>query len=122
MSRRQRMSHFFVVKKHAPAAHPALSSETRSGIRQQLVVFGALLAINAALALLTYLTFPPEQLVAAQPVPSAATAIPRWQLGLANAGLVLVLYGLLGLAGFWFAQKLGLPGVFLAHAGWQHWL
>jgi hypothetical protein len=28
----------------------------------------------------------------------------------ASAGIYVVLYGLLGLAGYWFARKLGLPG------------
>jgi membrane protease YdiL (CAAX protease family) len=40
----------------------------------------------------------------------------------ANAGIVLVVYGLLGLAGFWFARKLGLPGIFKEGAGWREWV
>jgi hypothetical protein len=48
--------------------------------------------------------------------------MPTWLLGLINAGIVLVLYGLLGLAGFWFARKLDLPGIFREGAGWGNWL
>jgi membrane protease YdiL (CAAX protease family) len=47
--------------------------------------------------------------------------VPDSVLGLANAGIVLVLYGLLGLAGFWFARKLGLPGIFSEDGNWQRW-
>jgi membrane protease YdiL (CAAX protease family) len=42
-------------------------------------------------------------------------------LGLANAGIVLVLYGLLGLAGYWFARKLGCPGIFSEDGNWRRW-
>jgi membrane protease YdiL (CAAX protease family) len=42
-------------------------------------------------------------------------------MGLANAGIVLVVYGLLGWAGFWFARKLGLPGIFSEDGNWQRW-
>ena len=42
-------------------------------------------------------------------------------LGLANAGIVLVVYGLLGLAGYWFARRLELPGIFSADGNWRGW-
>jgi hypothetical protein len=32
-----------------------------------------------------------------------------------------VLYGLLGLAGYWFARKLGLPGIFSEDGNWRRW-
>jgi len=32
-----------------------------------------------------------------------------------------VLYGLLGLAGYWFAQKLELPGIFREGSSWRQW-
>jgi hypothetical protein len=47
--------------------------------------------------------------------------VPDTVLGLANAGIVLVMYGILGLAGYWFARKLGLPGVFNEDGNWQRW-
>ena len=42
-------------------------------------------------------------------------------LGLANAGIVIVVYGLLGLVGFWFARKLDLPGIFSENGNWRGW-
>jgi hypothetical protein len=47
--------------------------------------------------------------------------MPGWVLGLANAGIVIVGYGLAGLAGYWFARQLGLPGVYREGAGWGQW-
>jgi membrane protease YdiL (CAAX protease family) len=47
---------------------------------------------------------------------------PRWLLGLAEAGIVLVVYGPLGLLGYWFARRLKLPAVFVEGAGWRRWL
>ena len=92
------------------------------GTRRQLGVLGALVAVYSLLAAATYLVFPLDQLVPAQTLPAAEPAIPRWQLALANAGIGLVLYGLLGLAGFWLARRLDLPGVFRPDGGWSGWL
>jgi membrane protease YdiL (CAAX protease family) len=89
--------------------------------RRQLTVFGLLLTTNAILAFLAYTLGLANQSFAPQETPSSLAFVPAWQLGLANAGIVLVLYGLLGLAGFWFARKLGLPGIFREQAGWRHW-
>jgi hypothetical protein len=33
-----------------------------------------------------------------------------------------VVYGLLGLAGFWLARKLDLPGIYRPEAGWRAWV
>jgi len=91
--------------------------------RKQLAILAALVGINALLAFLTYAIFPLEQLAPGQAgMPSATVNIPPWLLGLAYAGIIIVLYGLLGLAGYWFAKKLGLPGVFREGAGWKEWL
>jgi hypothetical protein len=75
----------------------------------------------AFLAFATYLWFL-DELSGAAGVPPTLVAIPRWQLGLANAGIVFVVYGLLGLAGYWFASRLGLPGVFREDSGWRGWV
>jgi hypothetical protein len=94
----------------------------RSNHRRQLAVFGVLLGINALLAALTYLVFPMDQLAPGQADPTAMPDMPVWVLALANAGIVLVLYGLLGLAGYWIARRgLGLPGIFRERAGWGAW-
>lgn len=90
--------------------------------RNQLTMLAALVGTNALLAFLTYTIIPINQISMTQGgVPSATANIPPWLLGLANAGIVIVLYGLLGLAGYWFAIKLGLPGVFQVGAGWRKW-
>jgi membrane protease YdiL (CAAX protease family) len=38
--------------------------------------------------------------------------IPLWVLALANAGIVLVVYSLVGLIGLWLSTKAGLPGIY----------
>lgn len=88
--------------------------------RRQLIVFIILLVIYALAAFLTY-TFYADQLAAIAGVPLPDLGVPNAVLGLANAGIILVLYGLLGLAGFWFARKLELPGIFSEEANWQRW-
>lgn len=89
--------------------------------RKQLVVFGGLLILDALLVLLAFLFIPLEQLSGGQPMTPAMAAVPAWQLGLANAAIILVVYGLLGAAGLWFALKLGLPGIYRKAAGWRSW-
>jgi len=89
------------------------------GKRRQLAVFFGLVALNAALAF-SYLVLsqgPPQTPSA----PAGLPGVPRWVLGLANAGIIVVFYGGLGLAGLWFTGKLGLPGVFREGAGWRRW-
>ncbi len=89
--------------------------------RKQLTVFAVLLVVYALCAFVTY-TFFAEQLAAAAGTPMPDTGIPNSVLGLANAGIVLVVYGLAGLAGYWFARKLGLPGIFSEDGNWRRWL
>ncbi len=88
--------------------------------KKQLLVLGGFVLLFALLTLLTYLAFPVEQLLPAG-VAAPSLALPGWVLGLANAGIILVVYGLLGLAGFWFAGRLGLPGIYRQGAGWRQW-
>jgi membrane protease YdiL (CAAX protease family) len=87
--------------------------------RRQLRVLGTLVAIYSLLAAATYLIFPLDQLIPTQALPIPELTIPGWQLALANAGIGVFLYGLLGLAGFWLACRLGLPGVFRPDGGWR---
>jgi len=89
--------------------------------RRQLVVFVLLLATYALLAFLTYALGLTDQFFADQEMPPELANTPPWLLGLANAGIILVLYGLLGLLGLWFARRLGWPGVFRPGAGWRNW-
>lgn len=88
--------------------------------RKQLTVFAILLLTYALCAFVTY-TFFAEQLAATAGMPMPDMGMPNSVLGLANAGIVLVVYGLAGLAGYWFARKLGLPGIFSEDGSWRRW-
>lgn len=88
--------------------------------RKQLTVFFSLLVVYALAAFATY-TFFVDDLAASAGIPMPAMGVPDSVLGLANAGIVLVVYGLLGLAGYWFARKLGLPGIFSEDGNWRSW-
>lgn len=87
---------------------------------KQLTVFLVLLVVYALCAFATYAFFA-EQLAVSMGIPLPDLGVPNWVVGLANAGIVLVAYGLLGLAGFWFARKLDLPGIFSADGNWRRW-
>jgi membrane protease YdiL (CAAX protease family) len=88
--------------------------------RKQLTILLVLLVVDALSAFLTY-TFFVDQLAATAGVPMPDLGVPDSVLGLANAGIVLVVYGLLGLAGYWFAIKLSLPGIYRPDGGWRDW-
>jgi membrane protease YdiL (CAAX protease family) len=88
--------------------------------RKQLTVYLILLVVYAFCAFATYAFFM-DELAASTGVPMPDMGVPDWVLGLANAGIVLVVYGLLGLAGLWFARKLGLPGIFSEDGNWRRW-
>ncbi len=90
--------------------------------RRQLTLFGGLLATNALLVFAAFALGLPQQFMAGQEIPEPFASMSGWLLGLANAGIVLVLYGLLGLAGVWFARTLSLPGIYREGAGWRHWV
>ena len=90
--------------------------------RRQLRVLGALVGTYSLLAAATYLIFPLDQLIPTQVLPTPELTIPGWQLALANAGIGIGLYGLLGLAGFWLARRLDLPGALRPEGGWRGWL
>lgn len=87
---------------------------------KQISLFVILLLIYALCVFLTY-TFFLDQLAATAGVPMPDMGVPASVLGLANAGIVLVIYGLLGMGGLWFARKLNLPGIFSEDGGWQGW-
>ena len=88
--------------------------------RKQLTVFAVLLALYTLSAFITYAFFL-DQLAATAGIPMPAMPVSNAMLGLANAGIVLVVYGLLGLAGYWFAGKLGLPGIYSEDGNWRRW-
>ena len=89
-------------------------------MKKQLLVFAILLIVYALLVFAT-VVWELEQLTAGQPLSPQFAAMPRWLLGLVNAALILVVYGVLGLIGLWFARKLGLPGIYRANGKWRDW-
>lgn len=89
--------------------------------RKQLLLFSILLVIYAICAFLTYAFFA-DQLASALDVPLPDLGVSNAVVGLANAGIVLVLYGLLGFAGCWFAKKISLPGIYREDGNWRLWL
>jgi membrane protease YdiL (CAAX protease family) len=88
--------------------------------RKQLSMLFILLAVYALSAFLTYAFFI-DQLAATAGVPMPDMGVSNAVLGLANAGIVLVLYGIFGLLGYWFARRLNLPGIFSADGNWSRW-
>ena len=88
--------------------------------RKQLTVFLILLVVYAFCAFATYAFFT-DDLVAMAGVPMLDMGVSNAIVGLANAGIVLVVYGLLGLAGIWFARKLGFPGIYSEDGNWRRW-
>src|SRR5574339_1272298 len=89
--------------------------------RKQLTVFFILLVVYALCTLVTYAFFI-DELAATAGVPMPPMPISNTGVGLAAAGIVFVIYGLLGLAGYWFARKLDLPGIFSEDGNWRRWL
>lgn len=88
--------------------------------RKQLTVFLIMLVVYAFCAFATYAFFA-DELAAVAGIPMPDMGVSNVVLGLANAGIVLVVYGLLGLAGYWFARKLGFPGIFSEDGNWKRW-
>jgi len=88
--------------------------------RKQLTIFLALLVIYALSAFLVYAFFT-DQLTAMAGIPMPDMGVSNAVLGLANAGIVLVVYGAVGLIGYWFARKLDLPGIFSEDGNWNRW-
>jgi membrane protease YdiL (CAAX protease family) len=91
--------------------------------KKQLITLSMFLVIYALLAFVTYAFIPLEQLLpSTQMMPATPTpSIPGWLLGLANAGIVLLVYGVLGLIGYWFALRLELPKIYREEADWRNW-
>ena len=88
--------------------------------RRQFISLGILLVVYALAAFLTYAFFT-AQLAATAGTPMPDMGVSPAVLGLANAGIVLVVYGLLGAASYWFARKQGWPGIFSENGNWRRW-
>ncbi len=86
---------------------------------KQVTVLFVLVGIYALLAFGSYMIVPLAQFaVPGQTIPTT----PRWQLAPVGALSVIAIYGLLGLAGYWFGRKLELPPTFREGAGWKVWI
>jgi membrane protease YdiL (CAAX protease family) len=90
--------------------------------RKQWSVFFALLGLNAVLAFVTLALGLQKDLLAGQEMPAELVRMPGWVLGLANAGMIVAIYGIAGAIGLWLGQKAGLPGMFRTGAGWRTWV
>ena len=88
--------------------------------RKQLTILLVLLSIYALSAFLVYAFFT-DQLMAMTGIPMPDMGVSNTVLGLANAGIVLVVYGAVGLIGYWFARRLDLPGIFREDGNWTGW-
>jgi hypothetical protein len=85
--------------------------------KKQLMLLGGLLAAYALLAFIYYLIAPLDQMIPGEGLPPELVSLPKWVIGLANAGIILVFYGIIGFAGYWFTIKIGVPGVYREQAG-----
>ena len=74
-----------------------------------------------ALSAFSVYAFFTDDLTAVAEVPMPDMGISNTVLGLANAGIVLVVYGILGMIGLWFARKLELPGIFSEDGDRRRW-
>lgn len=88
--------------------------------RKQIIIFLILLGIYALSAFLTYAFFI-EQLAAMAGMPIPDIGVSPTIVGIANAGIILVVYGFLGLFGIWFAGKLDLQGIYREDGNWKSW-
>jgi len=88
--------------------------------RKQLTTLAIMLVVYALCAFLTYAFFA-DQMAAMAKTPMPDLGVSNAVLGLANAGMVLVVYGIFGLLAYWFARKIDLPGVFSADGNARRW-
>lgn len=88
--------------------------------RKQLTVLLVLLLSYGFVTFATYAFFA-DQLAASAGVPMPDTGVSDILMGLASAGIVLVLYGTLSLLGYWFARKFDLPGIFSEDGNGRRW-
>lgn len=90
--------------------------------RKQLIVLAVAVLVLALIAFASYMVVPLSQFATpGQPIPASVAATPRWLLASENGLFVLVMYGLLALAGYWFGRKLELPPTYREGAGWRVW-
>ena len=89
-------------------------------MNKQLKVLFSMLGVYALCAFVVYAFFM-DNLVDGTSIPMPESNLSPTVLGLANVGVVLVVYSPLALAGYWFARKLGLPGIFSEDGNIRRW-
>jgi membrane protease YdiL (CAAX protease family) len=91
--------------------------------KKQLKILGLFLVIYAFLTFVAYALIPTEQfLPTATGTPDTAAPPLQPLFALGAATIVFLLYGALGLAGYWFARRLLLPAVYREGASWGDWV
>ena len=88
--------------------------------RKQLTVFLIMLVVYALATFVGYAFFF-EQMTSFAGIKAPKIEVPPLVLGAGGAVIVFVLYGVLGSLGYWFARKLGLPGIYSPDGNWQRW-
>ncbi len=93
-------------------------------VSAQLKALGVMIGLYV-LAACVYILVPGGALdPTAMPATLAAmpgSDLPAWQIVLGNAGLIVVVYGLLGLLGYRLHRLARLPGIYRSGAGWRSW-
>jgi membrane protease YdiL (CAAX protease family) len=91
--------------------------------RKQLTVLVILLVVFAICTFASYAFFL-DLLVASNPTPAPMPdmGVSNAVLGLINAGIFLVLYGVFGLAGYGLARRVGLPGIYSPDGSPRRWV
>jgi hypothetical protein len=79
-----------------------------------------MLGVYALCAFIVYAFFM-DNLVDGTGISMPESDLSPTMLGLANVGVVMVVYSPLALAGYWFARKLGLPGIFSEDGNIRRW-
>lgn len=87
--------------------------------RKQISAFFIMLGIYILCVFSAFTIFLDQQ-TAGAPMPDMGVS--PLVLGLVNSGIVLLAYGILGLAGLWFARKVGLPGIYSEDGNWRRWV
>jgi hypothetical protein len=89
-------------------------------IKKQTIAFSIMVFIYA-LAAGIFVLLPGSMDISSLPADAQTSVpdIPLWMLALANAGLVLLAYSLMGLLGMFLAKKASLPQIFRPGAGAQ---
>lgn len=89
-------------------------------MNKQLKVLFIMLGVYALCAFIVYAFFM-DNLVDGTGIPMPESDFSPTMLGLVNVGVVMVVYSPLALAGYWFARKLGLPGIFSEDGNIRRW-